>query len=777
MIDRLTFCQLKYEQKVYFSPTAAQRLVRPTSPKRWSSEHGATPYTSSAKPRMPRRSSMPMILVPFSSPKTTNCSKASFDDSSFELEATSHWWEPGTPTSISTLSHSVSNISPASSSGRIKVGEGSRWRKLNHARRGSTGSARLEKPSIDDRHLKDEQNAKESSPTSSTASPSDSEPVVHRSRYARLASIGSSTTSQQGTEESKSEPVISISRYTRRASIGSSTTSQQRTEESKSDPVISISRNTRRASTGSSTPSQQGTQLGSRLDRLSSARLETPSIDDRHLEDEQNAKESFPRSSTTSPSESEPVVFRSRYARRASIGSSTTSRQGTEESKSEPVNCRSRDTRRASTGSSTPSQQGTHKSGGSPVSIYRLRHDKLSSNRSIRTDACEEEKMESTAPRKSRAARLNSLTGSSPRMERPKFDGHGSRRAAKLDTCEEEKEENTTSRKSRSARRRSNPGQERGSFAQRPTLLSQRSSRRRIRAEDSKEDEASFVSPQASTCRRRSLSGAGRSNERQGLIVPRFARRRSNGGRQDSARSIRAEDSKEDEAGFVSPQASTCRRRSLPGAGQSNERQGLIVPRGSDDKSRSAASNRSIEAVRKSLGCGVSSPSDKNTPQMCNKSTMSSRRSSAPSNMPSKIDGWEQLLEANRSIEAVRKSLGCGVSSPSDKNTSQMSNKSTMSSRRSSAPSNMPSNIDGWEQLLEADRPRLQPRRNSMFTGSTDKESTPPLPTSTKPKKLPPSLHVLLCKGSDDEKTFISNVTTESSLESSWSLAKARWTA
>jgi hypothetical protein len=119
------------------------------------------------------------------------------------------------------------------------------------------------------------------------------------------------------------------------------------------------------------------------------------------------------------------------------------------------------------------------------------------------------------------------------------------------------------------------------------------------------------------------------------------------------------------------------------------------------------------------------------------------------------------------------------VSSPSDKKTSEMCNKS---SRRFSAPSNMPSNIDEGGQLLEADRPRRQPRRNSMFVASTDKETildktAPPLPTIIRPMKLPPSLHVLLCKGSDDEKTFISNVTTESSLESFWSLAKGRWKA
>jgi hypothetical protein len=869
MIDRLTFCQLKYEQKVYFSPTAAQRLVRLTSPvpqpavcERLSSENDATQFTSSAKPRTPRRSSLPMILVPFSSPKTTTCSKASFNDSiassndsGFETEATSSWWEIDTSTSISTLSHSVSIISPSSSFGKIKVGDGSRWRKRNHAKRRSTGSDRLKVPSIDDRHLEDEQHAKESSTRSSTASPSES----------RRASIGSSTTSHQGTEEYKSKPVIYRSRHTRRASIGSSTTSQQDTHRSRGSPVSmygfrldgvysdqSIKRDTCKEEKMESTAPRK-----SRAARRNSLTESSPRVMERPKFDRRSTERSMFDGHGSSPSEAEPIVFRSRDARQASIGSSTTTHQGTEESKSKPAIYRSRHTRRASVGSSTSSQQDTHRSGGSPVSIYGSRLDGLYSDQSIKRDTCKDENIESTDPRKSRAARRNSLTESSPRVERPKFDrrstersmfdGHGSspsesepvvfrsrdvrrasldssatsqqgtaeskfklfsrrasvgsstsspqgthnsgaspvslygsrldrlsnnrsikrvtstseekmmestappksraaRRNSKTGTFEEEKMESTAPRKSRAARRNSKTDTCEEENMEITAPQKSRATRRNSKTDTCEEENMESTAPQKSrTARRNSLTGSSpRDVERPKFESTKFDRRSTgrsmfdgNSGhssrratkldtceeeqkenatsrnsrctrrRQDSARSIRAEDSKEDEVGFVSPRA-----------GRFNERQGLIVPRGSGDKSRSAAFYRSIEAVRKSLGDGVGSASGKKT-----------------------------------------------------------------SSRRSSVPSNMPINIDGEEQLLEADRPRRQPRRNSMFTESTDNETildktvAPPLPTSTRPMRLPPSLHVLLCKGNDDEKTLISNVTTDSSIESSWSLAKARWTA
>lgn len=597
--DRFSFCQLKYEQKVYFSPTAAQKLIQPPNPsdRRVILERWLSPFTPSSRPvRMPRRSSMPAIVVPFSSPKTSE-SRTSFDDSSFEVEPTSTWWEPDTPTSVSTLSQSVSLLSTSDMS--------SSWsrHKLSTSRPKHTTLAKtkFEMPSSEEGKIEDEEVSQESSsPRSALDFPAKASP-----RYPRRASMGAiplrADATHEQADESRATQILSRSRYPRRASMGTTTPSKHQATQ-KSPIVVSRSRYQRRLDN----PRQR--QMGDRLSTSNrSSQVDTS---------EMSIEIATPR--------------RSRAARRSSLSTSNHS-LGIESG-----NTNTRPT---------------------------LSMRKRSSERSLNVDAFEEEKV--LTPRESRASRRNSLSASNH--------------------CLGIESSNNT-----------NP---------RPILASarrRRSSERSLSIDGVEEEEKVEVStPRKSrAARRNSLNASNHSIglDSQSTHLPSVARQRNSrrrllGGKQNSSSSIRLEDSSDDDIAFDTKPVSSS-RLSISGA----SRTGLITPRESGDKSRQAS-------VRMSLGFSVNT-------------------------------------------------------TPSGDRTN----------RRSSIP---PTN--GGDKVMESGR------RNSMLTESTDKitvlhKTLRKSPTSGQ-KKLPPSLHTLLCKGSDDEKTFVSGVTTGSSLESSWSLAKGRWNA
>ncbi|KAL3928752.1 MAG: hypothetical protein SGBAC_012513 [Bacillariaceae sp.] len=68
-------------------------------------------------------------------------------------------------------------------------------------------------------------------------------------------------------------------------------------------------------------------------------------------------------------------------------------------------------------------------------------------------------------------------------------------------------------------------------------------------------------------------------------------------------------------------------------------------------------------------------------------------------------------------------------------------------------------------------------RESRGYTSSEHKSPSSPLTTSTGSKRLARNLHVVLCADGDGDRTFVSTVTGNSSLESHWSLHKERWKA
>lgn len=68
-------------------------------------------------------------------------------------------------------------------------------------------------------------------------------------------------------------------------------------------------------------------------------------------------------------------------------------------------------------------------------------------------------------------------------------------------------------------------------------------------------------------------------------------------------------------------------------------------------------------------------------------------------------------------------------------------------------------------------------RESRGYTSSEHKSPSSPLTTSTGSKRVARNLHVVLCADGDGDRTFVSTVTGNSSLESHWSLHKERWKA
>eukprot|EP00980_Cylindrotheca_fusiformis_P018627 scaffold6189_cov101-Cylindrotheca_fusiformis.AAC.2 len=679
--DRLQFCQLKYGEKLFYSPDAAKNLVppwdaQPDAMGRWSSHHDPAPFSPSSRPvRMPRRSSMPTIVVPFSTPKTTK-SKTCFEDDTFEVEPASTWWEPGTPTSISTLSHSVSILSSdvASFNPKEKSESGSRRQRPNGAR----VFGGFEMPSANVWDEEDENNSRNSSPRSPMEFPSDPYgQQVDNGEHSTLPSL-SRETGLSEVEQFWASPVVSKSRYP-----------------------------TRRASTGSGTLYQRG-------QTYTSSALSRSQIEQRESSHgpEANSSTNKTKEAEASLEEGPKMVVaprRSRSTRRNSLNSSNHSLKETEGTGSTPRN--SRASRRGSLNSSNHSFKETEGTGTTPRNSRATRRCSLnSSNHSFK-----ETEGPGTTPRNSRATRrgsLNSSNHSFKETEGPKTPTRKPRsRRGSLNTSNHSLKEadgtRTPPRKPRSRRgslNTSNHSLKEAEVAPNPrkTRATRRSSLNSSN-HSLKETEGAPNPRKTRATRRSSLNSSNHSlAEARGPALARerngFLRFRT--GKQNNPRSIQGEESSEDDITFT-PLRSSCRRLSLPGSGHSYGRQGLI----SDTPDRSSSSSiRGLEAVRQSLGYNVGSQSGDSSQ---------------------------------------------GKSHP-------------VARRRSSLPSAFVSRNDDEQEAAEAGQ-------NNMLNESKDKV--------TSLKKLPPSLHVLLCKGSDDEKTFVSGITTGSSLESAWSLAKSRWSA
>eukprot|EP00526_Cylindrotheca_closterium_P002313 CAMPEP_0113610808 /NCGR_PEP_ID=MMETSP0017_2-20120614/5222_1 /TAXON_ID=2856 /ORGANISM="Cylindrotheca closterium" /LENGTH=904 /DNA_ID=CAMNT_0000519717 /DNA_START=79 /DNA_END=2793 /DNA_ORIENTATION=+ /assembly_acc=CAM_ASM_000147 len=127
----------------------------------------------------------------------------------------------------------------------------------------------------------------------------------------------------------------------------------------------------------------------------------------------------------------------------------------------------------------------------------------------------------------------------------------------------------------------------------------------------------------------------------------------------------------------------------------------------------------------------------------------------------------------SRGLDSLRSSLGVRQSTDSDLTSSVLA-----SAHSSSRPSSNIAVARATSKSPSSDLASKLHRIDRESMPSEHKSPTSPLTTSTTSKRIPRSLHVVLTSGDGDgDRTFVSTVTGNSSLESHWSLHKERWKA